>query len=255
MAPPAPAEPAEVEEESVKPIPLVAADEAFELERPYERPARAAGAEEPPPTPSIDATLPARGPLTPSAPTAEEMFEFDAPVEAPRGAAPVFAVDVAMLSDRPPPTEAPQAPPEPPRMLIQAEGEPPPPWVEPSSAGAREPVPESPPSVEAPSAPSPEPVPAAPPPPEGELVSPTLAELYMNQGFPARAAEVYRQVVAREPGNERARARLAEIERLVPSEEPAAAQPAPEHVREARRWVIQRTIARLEEMRAALRRE
>jgi hypothetical protein len=109
--------------------------------------------------------------------------------------------------------------------------------------------------VEAPSAPSQESIPA-PPPPEAELVSPTLAELYMNQGFPARAAEVYRQVVAREPGNERARARLAEIERIVLAEESAApAVDTPEHVREARRWVIQRTIARLEEMRAALRRE
>jgi tetratricopeptide (TPR) repeat protein len=235
-APPAEAAPAEASE---APIPLVAADEPFELERTYERPNTAAGAHEPPPEPpSFDATLPARGPVAPPSPTVEEMFDFDAPVEAPREAAPVFAVDAAALSDRLPPAEPPKAPPEPPRMLIHADGEPPPPWVEPASGSG------------------PEPVAASPPPPTAELVSPTLAELYLSQGFPARAAEVYRQVLAREPGNDRARARLAEIERLGgPAAGPAPSAVDPEHVREARRWVIQRTIARLEEMRAALRRE
>jgi tetratricopeptide (TPR) repeat protein len=236
-APPAEAAAPEAPE---APIPLVAADEPFELERTYESPKTAAGAEPTAEPPSFDVTLPARGPVVPPSPTAEEMFDFDAPVEAPREVAPVFALEAAALSDRLPPAEPPQAPPEPPRMLIHAEGEPPPPWVES--------LPGSEPEVVAPS----------PPPQAAELVSPTLAELYLSQGFPARAAEVYRQVLAREPGNERARARLAEIERLgdaAAAEGPAPSAADPEHVREARRWVIQRTIARLEEMRAALRRE
>jgi tetratricopeptide (TPR) repeat protein len=241
-APPEPPRVAEVEE-AVTPIPLVAADEPFELERTYEAPPTAAAGVAPtPPESSFDATLPAGGAVGAPSPTVEEMFDFDAPAEAPREAAPVFAVDAAMLSDRLPPVEAPPPRAEPPRMLIPAEGEPPPPWVESPAGSGREAVAETP-----------------PPPPAADLVSPTLAELYLNQGFPARAAEVLRMVVAREPGNERARARLAEIERLggpaggPPT--PSAADAAPEHVREARRWVIQRTIARLEEMRAALRRE
>jgi hypothetical protein len=59
-----------------------------------------------------------------------------------------------------------------------------------------------------------------------------------------RAVEVYRQVVADEPGNERARARLAEIE---------TAQP-PSEARAARRAALERTIARLEALLAVVRR-
>ena len=61
----------------------------------------------------------------------------------------------------------------------------------------------------APAAPPAEPVPPAP-----DLSSATLAELYFNQGFTDKALDVYRQLVEREPGNERARARLAELEAL-----------------------------------------
>ena len=42
--------------------------------------------------------------------------------------------------------------------------------------------------------------------------SSTLAELYFRQGLVDRAVEVYRQVLDEEPGNERARSRLAELE-------------------------------------------
>ncbi len=41
--------------------------------------------------------------------------------------------------------------------------------------------------------------------------SSTLAELYMRQGFPERALDVYRQVVSERPSDEKARTRLAEI--------------------------------------------
>jgi tetratricopeptide (TPR) repeat protein len=47
-----------------------------------------------------------------------------------------------------------------------------------------------------------------------ELASPTLAELYYQQGSPDKAAEIYRQLLAREPDNERYRSRLIEIAEL-----------------------------------------
>ena len=74
--------------------------------------------------------------------------------------------------------------------------------------------------------------------------SSTLAELYLRQGLPERAVEVYRQVVADEPENERARSRLAEIE----------SAPSPSEARAARRAALQRTIAGLEALLAVVRR-
>jgi tetratricopeptide (TPR) repeat protein len=137
----------------------------------------------------------------------------------------------------------------------------------------------------------------APPPPEpapapisaaaeGELVSPTLAELYFNQGFPEKAIEVYRRLLERDPGNERIRARVAELQQpaaapradaavaaasaappataaAAPAVTTAAAPVAParnepaagspdESARAARRQALERTIERLESLRAAL---
>jgi hypothetical protein len=74
--------------------------------------------------------------------------------------------------------------------------------------------------------------------------SSTLAELYLKQGLGERAAEVYRQLLVEEPGNERARSRLAEIE----------AMPAPEAARAARRRQLERTIAGLEALLAVVQR-
>jgi hypothetical protein len=74
--------------------------------------------------------------------------------------------------------------------------------------------------------------------------SSTLAELYLRQGLVERAVEVYRRVVAEEPGNARARSRLAELE----------GPPSPSGARAARRAALERTIARLEALLAAVRR-
>lgn len=212
-------------EASEAPIPLVAVDEAFELERPYESPAIATGpgAGE---SPSFDATLPAAARPGPPRP-AEDFFEFEGP-NAPLA-----------RPERLPPPEPPRGAVEPPRVLIPAEGEPRPPWVEP----------QAPPPGAADSGAT-----AGP-----ELASSTLAELYFNQGFTDKAVEVYRQLVAQDPGNERASARLKElqgIERHLRGEERAPAPPgATADSRESRRRAVERTIARLEEMRVALRRE
>lgn len=104
--------------------------------------------------------------------------------------------------------------------------------------------------------------------PAPTLSSSTLAELYFNQGFLEKAVEVYRQLLEREPSNERARARLTELEALERHLQAAAApgppSPAPPgapapaageaDVRRRRREAIQRTIARLEGLLAAVRR-
>jgi predicted Zn-dependent protease len=74
--------------------------------------------------------------------------------------------------------------------------------------------------------------------------SSTLAELYFRQGLVERAVEVYRQVLDEEPGNERARSRLAELESARP----------PADARAARRAALERTIGGLEALLIVLQR-
>ncbi len=78
------------------------------------------------------------------------------------------------------------------------------------------------------------------------LSSATLAELYFEQGLLERAVEVYRKVLAEEPGNEAARRRLAEIEEALG--ESRANRPALDDGddRAVRRRALERTIGRLE---------
>jgi len=96
------------------------------------------------------------------------------------------------------------------------------------------------------------------------LSSSTLAELYLRQGFADKAIEVYQQLLQREPGNEQARARVMELSTrlaagapaLPPPDAPAAIPPldARQEERAGRRRDIERTIARLEELLATVRR-
>jgi tetratricopeptide (TPR) repeat protein len=78
------------------------------------------------------------------------------------------------------------------------------------------------------------------------LASSTLAELYYRQGLADRAIDVYRQLLAEEPGNEKVRERLAQIE--------SGGQASVLDPREARRRALERTIAGLEALLAAVRR-
>ena len=260
------------------PIPLVAAEEDFELERAYEAPGPAplppeAG------SPAVPSVPPAPGGgFESSGPAAE--FEFDvapaggmsAPEPEPwRPAPPAATVRMAepmveppaepplpppprpVAPSRPPAPAAPPLPPPvfaaaPPPARVEAPPRPPPPRVEALP-------PPSPP--EAVPAPAPAPAPAE----ADDLTSSTLAELYFNQGFTDKAIEVYRQLLQREPGNERGRTRLADLEALerrLNEEESRAAPPAgggPADAAAARRRAIERTIARLEGLLAALRKE
>jgi hypothetical protein len=94
-------------------------------------------------------------------------------------------------------------------------------------------------------------------------MSATLAELYFNQGFVEKAVEVYRQLVDREPDNDRLRRRLDELQHPRPAAAPPSAQPAPAVAPAAaaspgpdpasRRMALERTIARLEGMLAAIK--
>lgn len=47
------------------------------------------------------------------------------------------------------------------------------------------------------------------------LTTATLAELYVSQGFTAKAIDIYRELVHAEPDNDRYRSRLAELQELV----------------------------------------
>ena len=83
------------------------------------------------------------------------------------------------------------------------------------------------------------------------LASPTLAEIYFGQGAYDQAIQTYEEVLRREPANDAARARLAEIGALV-AEQALAAEAGGA---EGRRAVLLRTIARLEALLVAVGRK
>ena len=98
-------------------------------------------------------------------------------------------------------------------------------------------------------------------------MSATLAELYFKQGFAEKAVEVYRQLIQRDPENDRLHRRLAEIQHArpataAPADVPAPAPaPVPAAVGAAatgpdpasRRLALERTIAKLEGMLSAIK--
>jgi len=91
----------------------------------------------------------------------------------------------------------------------------------------------------------------------GEIVSPTIAELYFGQGHIDKAIDVYRRLLRGGPENEKARRRLLELEALDRRmrEEAAPGTAATGLSREERRAAIERTIARLEALLTVLRKE
>lgn len=219
------------EEREPPPIPVMSVEEPFELERPYEAPSTAVAdlGEEAPLAAHERAGVSQVSAMT--EPSAEVVFE------------PEEATSTLPLRTRVP------------EFVQPAPGG----FPEDSAEIARPGI-ERAPAMEPPRAEAAAP-PHAPPPPAPDLNSATLAELYFNQGFTDKAMEVYRQLILREPGNERARARLAELDALerhlraeegrgAPRVEVASAALEP---RQARRRVLERTIARLEGLLAAIR--
>jgi tetratricopeptide (TPR) repeat protein len=238
----APAPASAGQEVSEAPVPLVPVDEEeFELERPYEAPPVSVAAFGSPAEPEIEAGEPVL--------EAEPIETMPEPVEA----------EPLVAEPLPEPGPAPEAPepvmpepdvideefdlepapaPGPPRVTFREE-------ILKATGLVLEDEPAAPPSAPAPpeearpagSAAAPEP----------ELASPTLAELYYEQGVPEKAAEVYRRLLERDPGNDRLRARLREIESA--GSGPAAARGG------APQDAIGRAIARLEDLRSALARK
>ena len=83
-----------------------------------------------------------------------------------------------------------------------------------------------------------------------EIATPTLAELYVNQGQIESAVEIYRKILDRDPADERARNRLSELEGL--GQEPEFVEAAPDEFQEAdvddtEKRKTERVIAVLEE--------
>jgi hypothetical protein len=192
------------------------------------RPEAPPGDEASPDDSDLAPTLPRTEPL----PTEEELPPTLPPQPPPAGPAPSAATPTASPEpERAEPSHSPAAP------------APPPPSAPPPAPPAAAPAP--------PVAP-PSPAPASSTP----FSSPTLAELYLQQGLLERAVEVYRQLVEEEPGNERARRRLAEVEALVAAaaaDLPARPKEAGDD-REVRRRALERTIELLEGLLAVLRR-
>lgn len=238
------------------PIPLVDADEEFELERPYDAMARASQPAAPSsfPTPELEsvsateATLPRlRAPDVSFPPLPVENLEVTSRFT---------ALDEEVVAE--PVEEAPVAPTTEPAAPAEAR----------ERAGldtlfrfsALEEV-EAPPASVAEAAPAAPARPVAPPPAPttslsgdagaGEIVSPTLAELYFSQGHIEKAIEVYRKLLRGGGDNEKARLRLIELEALVRHESASVAVPTPS--RDERRAAIVRTIDRLERLLSAVR--
>ena len=194
----------------------------------------------PPPTPEPAAPPVPASPAAPPLPAPPEEAAPPVAPARPEAPAPVFA-EPFYESDVAPTLPTAQAP------EFGRVDEPAQPTLPPGAMAAEE-------TVFEPEPPEPAPAPAAvveapaPEPSTAEAATPlsssTLAELYLRQGLPERAIEVYRQLLSEEPGNERARARLVDIQSSVTAPDPRA----------ARRRALERTIAGLESLLAALQR-
>ena len=198
------------------PIPVTAAPAEFELETAYEAPGTQWGSTAPPETPIGERTV---ADEAAPVPIGARTLADEAP---PPASSPVVVAPSPSLRRSPFPRSS-----RPPRMdrscRARRRSRPRPtavetPFVEPvvpPEPAAPEPAALEPAAPEpAPAAPMAAPAPVRSRPRSRSSNSPTLAELYFNQGFTEKAIEVYRQLLERDPGNERARARVAELEAL-----------------------------------------
>ncbi|MCL4818536.1 MAG: tetratricopeptide repeat protein [Vicinamibacteria bacterium] len=207
VPPPAPG-PEAAAPEPIKPVPLAPAAEDFELEAAHEAAPVALTSEDAAPREGEAAVevTPEPAPIKLVDVGEDEVFELERPVEA----APTKA----------PPPPPPPAPPAVPPAVVKGEGR------EEAEFDL---------DVEQPAAAAPGEAPAPP------LATATLAELYLQQGAREQAQAVLKQVLAREPENERARElSLSSAATLDPKAQ--------------RRAALERTIERLERMLDAVQR-
>lgn len=185
------------------------------------------------------ATAAATTPAHPAAPAPAvapglSTAQIDRAIEAarPPGPTPASAPKVAAAMPSPAVTPAPMAakPAAPPRPIATAPMAPSPVVSMPTPAPPA-PIARMETAASAPAAPAAAPAPAASAAGAGAakrdaLETNTLAELYVKQGLPDRAIEVYRSMLRVEPGNLAARHRLAELEAAAAAAPAPAARPA-----------------------------
>jgi hypothetical protein len=222
-------EPVELERAAEDALPLVEPVEAVP-EVPVEAPLPSEAAPMPdagvgagmdPPAPDLAAEPAEEGP----SPT-EEMVVAETPsaTEGPELIMPEGLEPTALFD--PPVPSAPAAPPAPSPAAAEAA------WDAAGTEAAEPEVPDEPVWIEPQTAPpAEEPAPAAEHPPQVEpepVVTETMAEVYAKQGLLENALEVYRQLVAANPGDEGLASRMAELEGQVMAaqQEKGAAAPA-----------------------------
>jgi len=243
-------------------IPVLDVDGPMELESALDRAPRWGGE---PQAPAPLEAPPAPPPIV-TAPPMDESPAVDLPPLPPPSWAPVADVVAAPVPPRPEvalPATADVIRPEPVAYAPAAPASPPaePPAPSPQVASApAELVPEAPRAMDEPTLPPTPPLapPSGSPPEPQALYSSTLAELYFQQGFTRQAIDVYEQLIAREPANDRLRARLFELQAYEREEGgsavPASPPPPVFDPRARRREAIGRTISRLESLLQATRR-
>jgi tetratricopeptide (TPR) repeat protein len=198
----------------------------------------------PPSQPAAPAPPPAAAPARPAAPRASAAPPRPAPPASPPPVAeaeapesentarmidlppiPLVEVDEPMVlegRDYAPPPKAPAPaappapavrPPEPAFTEIEPESLFEPTIIDPGPIAPRAPKPPPPaPVPQAPKAPARAPAPAArPPSPVAEIETPTMAEIYANQGHFDRALAVYRKIIERQPNETQYRERVEEL--------------------------------------------
>jgi len=218
------------------PVALVEAEEEFVVERSGE--ALAAATLPPRSRPAASVPTPAPAAAV-SAPADELVFEFDS-VGEPAAAAAPFEPVFRPLDDVAPPSNARSRPARETEEEVDA-------TLAPGGVADAGVVPAHPAPFES-ALPATVPGVALADVAGSALASPTLAEIYFGQGAYDQAIETYEEVLRREPANDAARARLAEIGALV-AEQALAAEAGGA---EGRRAVLLRTIARLEALLVAV---
>jgi len=242
-APPAPPPPPVPPRPSLAPregaIPVLEVDGPMELETSFEK-------STPWQPPAVVQPVPTTAAVPEPGPAAAVIAEVAPPAPSPTSAE--GAGPAAEVPPEPEPALEPEAPP------AFATGAPPRRAAEPEPLNLNQSFPDewegNPPLPPGP--PSPAPAQSESP----ALSSSTLAELYFNQGFTRQALDVYRELSEREPGNERIRARIAELEAIEREIDGETGIPAPASgdPKARRRQAIERTIARLEGFLATVRR-